>query len=192
MEKSHDLTQAEQQEVRNAEVARESLRYENRRVVPVELLRNPQSAKFQAALEETFKKFEAMSDEELESVVAAHMTQQEAQGTQAWDERAAFESTLAPSLSRETFVDEEGDTIYCDTWVQGASIGWRRRAALATQPAVLPTDPANWPLKVGADEFISQQADWPDTDPADFMHDALYEMIRVLTQPAVRGAEHDQ
>lgn len=59
----------------------------------------------------------------------------EQQEAQAVDERAAFESTLPPSLSRETFVDEDGDTIYCDTWVQGASIGWSRRAALATQPA---------------------------------------------------------
>lgn len=66
---------------------------------------------------------------------------------------------------------------------------YRARAALATQPAVLPVDPADWPLKVGADEFVRQQADWPDTNPSDFMHDALYEMIRVLTQPAVRGAE---
>lgn len=67
-----------------------------------------------------------------------------------------------------------------------------QRAALATQPAALPTDPASWPLKVGADEFVSQQAEWPDTDPSDFMHDALYEMIRVLTQPAVRVDSHDQ
>ena len=64
-------------------------------------------------------------------------------------------------------------------------------AALTTQPAALPTDPASWPLKVGADEFVSQQAKWPDTDPSDFMHDALYEMIRALNKPAVRGAEHE-
>lgn len=63
--------------------------------------------------------------------------QQEAQGAQAVDERAAFESSLDPSLSRETFVDEEGDTVYRYPWVQGAWIGWSRRAALATQPAVI-------------------------------------------------------
>lgn len=85
----------------------------------------------------------------------------------------------------------EGDwPEYEPTWaaIQARVAG---RTALATQPAALPTDPASWPLKVGADEFIRQQADWPDTDPADFMHDALYEMIRVLTRPAVRGAEHE-
>lgn len=66
----------------------------------------------------------------------AQAEQQEAQGAQAVDERAAFESSLHPSLSRETFVDEEGDTVYRYTWVQGAWIGWQARAALATQPAV--------------------------------------------------------
>ena len=46
-------------------------------------LRNPRSAKFQAAMEETFQKFESMSYVELEAVVAAHMPKQEAQGDES-------------------------------------------------------------------------------------------------------------
>lgn len=118
--------------------------------------------------------------------------EQEAQGAQARDEHENFEAWHRSVVAGDPPHEKYHDGSYVNQHVNRYWTGWQARAALATQPAALPTDPADWPLKVGADEFVSQQAKWPDTDPSDFMHDALYEMICVLTQPAVRGAEHDQ
>lgn len=47
-------------------------------------------------------------------------------------EREKFEVWLPPYWPRETYRDDEGDELYCDSWVQGAWMGWQGRAA---QPA---------------------------------------------------------
>ena len=35
-------------------------------------------------------------------------------------ERAEFEAWLDPAWSRDTFADDDGDTLYVEDWVQGA------------------------------------------------------------------------
>lgn len=45
--------------------------------------------------------------------------------------REEFESWLAPSWSRDTYLEDEGEVAYVDDWVQGAWVGWRAsRAAI--------------------------------------------------------------
>ncbi|HAJ4243079.1 TPA: hypothetical protein HLU32_21635 [Escherichia coli] len=45
--------------------------------------------------------------------------------------REEFESWLAPSWSRDTYLEDEGEVEYVDDWVQGAWVGWRAsRAAI--------------------------------------------------------------
>ncbi|HFK5702818.1 TPA: hypothetical protein ACG0A7_002557 [Enterobacter roggenkampii] len=45
--------------------------------------------------------------------------------------REEFESWLAPSWSRDTYLEDEGEVVYVDDWVQGAWVGWRAsRAAI--------------------------------------------------------------
>ncbi|WP_262770119.1 hypothetical protein [Enterobacter asburiae] len=52
--------------------------------------------------------------------------------------REEFESWLAPSWSRDTYLEDEGDVEYVDDWVQGAWVGWRAsRAAIEIE---LPTE----------------------------------------------------
>lgn len=141
-------------------------------------LRNPRSAKFQAALEETFQKFESMSHVELEAVVAAHMPKQEAQGAQAGDERAAFESWTrlhneslkddCPDQSEDIKLDTQGG-VYCWSNTDCAWQAWKARAALATQPA---ERECNCP-KIG-ERFSAEKHGGPCP-----VHDA------------VRGAEHE-
>lgn len=38
--------------------------------------------------------------------------------------REEFESWLAPSWSRDTYLEDEGEVEYVDDWVQGAWVGW--------------------------------------------------------------------
>lgn len=94
-------------------------------------LQNPRSVKFQAALEKTFQKFEAMTDVELEEVVAAHMPQQEAQGAQADMELVGYANfdQLDNMLEDRTAILHPKKTGFAGTPV------YRARAALATQPA---------------------------------------------------------
>lgn len=43
--------------------------------------------------------------------------------------REEFESWLAPSWSRDTYLEDEGEVEYVDDWVQGAWVGWRASRA---------------------------------------------------------------
>lgn len=129
-------------------------------------LRNPRSAKFQAALEETFQKFESMSDEELAAVVAAHMPQQEGQGAQAgdetniqayqrgWDDRAATQPAA-------------GEPVYqylwnSDDWIETTKELCERQASLGIQTRTLWTAP---PAAAHGDEAfvtVEQLQRWKD------------------------------
>ncbi|EPN6131751.1 TPA: hypothetical protein I4D22_11405 [Enterobacter asburiae] len=52
--------------------------------------------------------------------------------------REEFESWLAPSWSRDTYLEDEGEVEYVDDWVQGAWVGWQAsRAAIEIK---LPTE----------------------------------------------------
>lgn len=44
------------------------------------------------------------------------------------NERDAFESWLPECWPKDRFVDQEGDELYAEEWVQGAWIGWQARA----------------------------------------------------------------
>ena len=49
-------------------------------------------------------------------------------------ERAEFEAWLDPAWSRDTFADDDGDTLYVEDWVQGAWMMFcHNRASLAAQ-----------------------------------------------------------
>lgn len=57
--------------------------------------------------------------------------------------REEFESWLAPSWSRDTYLEDEGEVVYVDDWVQGAWVGWRAsRAAIEIElPRVIDAHP---------------------------------------------------
>lgn len=100
--------QSEQQEARNAEVARESLRPENQRIQPVEPLRVPHPL--------------------------------EAQGAQAGDERYLFNHWMHDLVHASEVDGRVRKIMRMDTMTaqeeECAWDAWQARAALATQPAV--------------------------------------------------------
>lgn len=55
----------------------------------------------------------------------------------AQSEREKFEAWLSSYWPRETYRDDEGDELYCVSWVQGAWMGWQGRSAQPTPPAVV-------------------------------------------------------
>lgn len=69
--------------------------------------------------------------------------------------REEFESWLAPSWSRDTYLEDEGEVEYVDDWVQGAWVGWQAsRAAIEIQ---LPDSTEfDGPDMSGAQQAISQ------------------------------------
>ena len=91
-------------------------------------------------------------------------------------ERAEFESWLAPAWSRDTFADDDGDTLYVEDWVQGAWMMFcHNRASLA---AKAPAAPTGWyalaadgmaTLCVDRDDAEKTAADsekeWPNCGP---------------------------
>jgi len=55
-------------------------------------------------------------------------------------ERAEFEAWLDPAWSRDTFADDDGDTLYVEDWVQGAWMMFcHNRASLAAKAPAAPT-----------------------------------------------------
>lgn len=56
------------------------------------------------------------------------------------NERADFEAWLGPTWSRDTFADDDGDTLYVEDWVQGAWMMFcHNRASLAAKAPAAPT-----------------------------------------------------
>jgi len=54
-------------------------------------------------------------------------------------ERAEFEAWLGPAWSRDTFADDDGDTLYVEDWVQGAWMMFcHNRASLAAKAPAAP------------------------------------------------------
>ena len=91
-------------------------------------------------------------------------------------ERADFEAWLDPAWSRDTFADDDGDTLYVEDWVQGAWMMFcHNRASLA---AKAPAAPTGWyalaadgmaTLCVDRDDAEKTAADsekeWPNCGP---------------------------
>ena len=69
-------------------------------------------------------------------------------------EREKFEAWLQPYWPREKYRDDEGDELYCDSWVQGAWMGWQGRAA--PPPAVV--EPLTVQQIWASDEIMSANA----------------------------------
>lgn len=72
--------------------------------------------------------------------------------------REEFESWLAPSWSRDTYPEDEGEVEYVDDWVQVAWVGWRAsRAAIEIE---LPMPKYTWrsdDYSQGFDKGLAEQ-----------------------------------
>lgn len=172
------LAQAEQQETRHAEIARESLRPENRRIEPVEPLRVPHPLEAQGAragddiahMQSVMKG----ADDDLDCARRLHVAgYRRAQGAQAGDERAAFEEVTRKVLGvcePADFLIGPGGEYLLEETRQLHRICQLYRAALATQPAALP-EPKDLAEHRGSSSLYAKG--WNDC------------------LNAVRGAEHD-
>jgi len=86
--------------------------------------------------------------------------------------REKFEAWLSPYWSRGGDIDEDGDFVYREEWVQGAWVGYR--AALRTAPEWQPIETAPEGRLVVVGWLDTEDSHYPENYEFDYLEDGIW------------------